>query len=1138
MSPFDPGNNHAVDKIQAGSPASAPSPKTPPPFDPAVFANWDAEQALAGPGVQITVIENTLHDPLVKTYDHGPDGLAIKLGSRPLVAAQARAIGLGLGIDQTRELEVLRDKLARLKSHQCVVLAPMPGRSATRQLLYEAVRKELPKHELALDGDGPLARTMECFSYPSDKPAVVALDIDTKDMPADLQQKIKDAGGPLAVLAQVDPQWQECGYLQRPSSSSGVRNTRTGERTPAGACHVFTVVTDGGDAERYCTALAGRLVLAGYGFVVITETGEISLRTLFDTGASGRGERLWYVGEPVLFGDLELNHAGRRAKLRRGPRLDTQALARLDQNELAELHNVRVALETEVRVEANRVRAAYLERQGVSPEQAQQRAPRGSAMDADDGGRLEPEQVFQLDQDAPWPSGTRTPTGWDMLEHAEMFPVGKPGPGQPNITGADPIEPDYGGGHNLAVWYRRGGDRGLRCWSHAHHGRVFHLAYDAPDLVALASHLRAAHPADVPAQIRALSRAFEHYVPLDEQAGREALAAAGLPMPGVLDFLDPDDFAIEALIELLKREDYAGLARLRPAGVLFQDALAEASAVADLFDALPDNFDWDGLDARIDAAAAERAKDGPFCLPVIQLKDGELHRAADAAEAALAACTARPVLQRGGALVRPRLLPAKDTEGKDTLAPGLAEMNAAMLLDDLSQAACFQKFDKRAKKHVAADPPRQLAEMLLSRAGRWNHFPPVRGIITAPTLRPDGTMLHEPGYDRATGLYHMLAKKIRLHPALLGGVLSRQDALEALALLRELLSEFPFVGGNTGASFSVALSMIITAALRGAVPQAPFHLIRAPTRGSGKSYLVNVVAALVTGRDCPAVTAGGDGETELEKRIDAALLRAHPIFSLDNLVGEIKSDKLCVALSEPIVSVRVLGLSKLIDVEQSTFFVGTGNNCHLVGDLTRRRVDADLDPQMERPELRDFSGDPKAAVLADRGRYLSAALMIPRAYLAAGAPQRLTPLASFAAWSKFVREALVWLDLADPVSTLDAAYHDDQTQQNERRVVEAWATEIGVGKGVTAKELADAAEEVDANGACVRPQLRAALSEALCKSAAQSGMTPAAGLGQTGRSLGYWLRDVKGKVFGDLQITGAGDARSGLIWTLVRLAQP
>ena len=38
------------------------------------------------------------------------------------------------------------------------------------------------------------------------------------------------------------------------------------------------------------------------------------------------------------------------------------------------------------------------------------------------------------------------------------------------------------------------------------------------------------------------------------------------------------------------------------------------------------------------------------------------------------------------------------------------------------------------------------AEIVLSRVGQWR-LPTVAGVITTPTIRPDGSILRKPGYD-------------------------------------------------------------------------------------------------------------------------------------------------------------------------------------------------------------------------------------------------------------------------------------------------------------------------------------------------------------------------------------------------------
>src|SRR5262249_48776683 len=151
----------------------------------------------------------------------------------------------------------------------------------------------------------------------------------------------------------------------------------------------------------------------------------------------------------------------------------------------------------------------------------------------------------------------------------------------------------------------------------------------------------------------------------------------------------------------------------------------------------------------------------------------------------------------------------------------------------------------------------------LKRVGE-HEFLPIVGVITTPTLRPDGTVLVEAGYDPATWL-------LLTDPPILPPIHDRptfDDAYAALKDLDELLDEFPFVGA---ASRSVALSALITPIARGAFPVAPLHAARAPTAGSGKSYLFDVAAAIDQGERCPVIAAGRD-EAETEKRLGATIL--------------------------------------------------------------------------------------------------------------------------------------------------------------------------------------------------------------------------------------------------------------------------
>jgi putative DNA primase/helicase len=196
-----------------------------------------------------------------------------------------------------------------------------------------------------------------------------------------------------------------------------------------------------------------------------------------------------------------------------------------------------------------------------------------------------------------------------------------------------------------------------------------------------------------------------------------------------------------------------------------------------------------------------------------------------------------------------------------------------------------------------------------------------------------------PGYDKATCL--LLADPPAMpamaeHP-------TRKDAEVALSALDELLGEFPFVDE---ASRSVALSALITPVVRGALTVAPAHLSRAPEAGSGKSYLFDIASAIATGQLCHVIAAGRN-EEETEKRLAACVLAGYPLVSIDNLNGGLGGDFLCQVTERPVLSPRVLGRSEQPKLPNRMTLFATGNNLHLVGDMTRRAVICRLDAKVE-----------------------------------------------------------------------------------------------------------------------------------------------------------------------------------------------
>jgi putative DNA primase/helicase len=490
-------------------------------------------------------------------------------------------------------------------------------------------------------------------------------------------------------------------------------------------------------------------------------------------------------------------------------------------------------------------------------------------------------------------------------------------------------------------------------------------------------------------------------------------------------------------------------------------------------------------------------------LPVITL--GELAANASDGEQALLAAGV-DVYQQCGRLVRPIVEDVAAAKGRKTRVPRLIEVEQHYLRDLLSRHAVWRSHVTRENKFVAKNPPMDIAKTILARVGEWR-FPTISGVISTPTMREDGSLLTAPGYDKASGFILFGAPDmpvIRLRP-------SRDEALEALALLEELLVEFPFA--DTMLSEAVALSALITPVVRGAFPVAPMHALSATAAGSGKSYLADVAAAISTGKEMPVIAAGKT-EEETEKRLGAALMVAQPLISIDNVTGDLGGDALCQAVERPSLRMRILGLSKMAQIEaRGTTFFATGNNLVIKGDMSRRVITARLDPCMERPELRPFTGDPVAKVQANRGAYIAAALTICRAYVAAGRPELVKPLASFEGWSDTVRSALIWLGKADPVDSMELQRDLDPSRIERSAMLTAWADAIGVGddKRLTLAKVIEVAKG--------HADLQDAIQLVTSK---KQGVNP--------RSLGLWLRDHTGTVVDNRRFNSFTNTKGGSLW--------
>lgn len=461
-------------------------------------------------------------------------------------------------------------------------------------------------------------------------------------------------------------------------------------------------------------------------------------------------------------------------------------------------------------------------------------------------------------------------------------------------------------------------------------------------------------------------------------------------------------------------------------------------------------------------APFEPPGDGGDPRKVIQISAGYLPQAVNEAEAALCEAGPGPIFQRSGELVHVSRRPVRRSDGSQETQEVISAAGPAVLREELSYLARFERFDARKEDWVAIDPPPKISDAYFERSS-WK-LPDLHHLIATPTLRPDGSLLTKQGYDRQTGLYLTRALKGLKVPERP----TEDDAEKALALLTEPFRDFPYADRDdektSGVGLSVAVAGVIGACLRPVLPAAPLIGITAPKAGTGKSYLVDLISLIATGQRATCLVSGVKLE-EFEKALGAILLASLPLLSLDNMVQPLTGQLICMALSQERIDMRVLGMSKTANLPTTTALFATGNNLKLEGDLTRRALLCRLDARMERPEERSFDHDLMAEVRKRRGELVSAALTIARwGYLrretardwSLDDPSSGKAFAGFETWCRRIRDPLVALGCRDPVLSLDDVRHSDSHGEHLRILMSAWETEIGDRSLICKKAIHDA----------------------------------------------------------------------------------
>ena len=391
-------------------------------------------------------------------------------------------------------------------------------------------------------------------------------------------------------------------------------------------------------------------------------------------------------------------------------------------------------------------------------------------------------------------------------------------------------------------------------------------------------------------------------------------------------------------------------------------------------------------------------------------------------------------------------------------SPWIAPLPKSTLREKMAHFAKWTKIKRvpnsKETAEVEAHPPDWSVAAVWDR-GEWDGIRHLEGVVEAPSLLADGSVLDKPGYDEPSGLIYEPNCEFPPIPRLI----TQNNARRAVAEVFEVVADFPFavIGEDGGATHRAAwLASVLTPLARHAIDgPCPLFFIDANTSGAGKSKLVDIVATLATGRGA-ARTAFPDSDEEMRKQIISIALEGDRLILIDNVAtgAALGGPSLDMVLTGTTIKGRVLGKSEMTrELPIYTVWYATGNNLGLRGDMLRRVVPFRLESPYERPEERtDFriKGDLIKHVEANRARLVVALLTILRGFFLAGKPQAaLTPM-DYPAWSSVVRQAVYWASGFDPCETRRELIEDDPETNQIKAVVIGWAELPKSGIGLTA----------------------------------------------------------------------------------------
>ena len=414
----------------------------------------DEGQLVRADELTFTVITAANRQPLGKRFWLNGNGELQTETVVPLASGEAC-------VEHSASIAAFGERLCRLEPHQAIVYG-LPAKAHARILTQERLASMPPEERLHF-----IARDREHLNF-AQAPGCMMLDFDVSGAPRPLLDAVQTPDLARDLLLQAVPELAAAPMLWRPSSSSYLYE---GAREVYGlrGQRMYIAVARAADIPQLGRLLFDRLWLLGYGYFVVSASGQLLDRTLLDRSV-WQPEWLDFAAAPICVPPLERRPPTAQVWNEEVPFFDARSAAGLTADETRQLDAKRKSERMAKDDAARRQRTLWAIERGKAI------AARAANLDEAIGVAIAQEaveeRVLRPDFLLVTNTGESVTVGEVLAEpgrwHEQRF--------------ADPLEPDYRGDSRIA-WANLKPKTGRPyLYSHAHGGARYTLSRGKPTI--------------------------------------------------------------------------------------------------------------------------------------------------------------------------------------------------------------------------------------------------------------------------------------------------------------------------------------------------------------------------------------------------------------------------------------------------------------------------------------------------------------------------------------------------------------------------------------------------------------------------------------------------------------------------------